>query len=263
MKKTKERAERRTDVALSAGAPTDDCPFTDDPFPTAELPSTTDPTPTADPLVSSDLYIRTLEEKTAHTLERLGGIGAAASAFHFCPSCGSPKLYSVRSRMWRCPTCGFEYFHNVATAAGIIIESRGTILMLRRHKDPMKGKFALPGGFVEPGERAEDAALRECYEEIGWSPPHINFLATFPNVYQYQGIPYATCDVYFFSRGNIVDFDDFHLDPEESDSLQCVHASTIPWAEIAFESAVRALRYFLLHESIGIPPRMPDFDGIE
>ena len=108
----------------------------------------------------SDEYIRSLEEKTAHALERLGGIGAAASAFHFCPSCGSPKLYSVRSRMWKCPTCGFEYFHNVATAAGIIIEAKNKIIMIRRHKDPMRGRFALPGGFTEPGERAEDAALR-------------------------------------------------------------------------------------------------------
>ncbi|MEN6381771.1 MAG: NUDIX domain-containing protein [Rectinema sp.] len=211
----------------------------------------------------SDEYIRSLEEKTAHALERLGGIGAAASAFHFCPSCGSPKLYSVRSRMWKCPTCGFEYFHNVATAAGVIIEAKNKIIMIRRHKDPMRGRFALPGGFTEPGERAEDAALRECYEEIGWSPTHINFLATFPNVYQYQGIPYATCDVYFYSRGNIVEIDDFHLDPEESDSVQFVAADAIPWANIAFESTIRALRYFILHESIGTPPRLPEFGAIE
>ncbi len=211
----------------------------------------------------TDDYLRSLGEKTAHALERLGGIGAAASAFHFCPSCGSPKLYSVRSRMWKCPTCGFEYYHNVATAAGIIIESKNSILMVKRHKEPMKGTFALPGGFVEPGERAEDAALRECYEEIGWSPAHINFLASFPNVYQYQGIPYATCDIYFFSRGNIVDIEDFKLDHEESDSIQFMRAESIPWAEIAFESTVRALRYFLLNQSIGVPPRMPEYDAIE
>jgi hypothetical protein len=39
-----------------------------------------------------------------------------------------------------------------------------------------------------------------------------------------------------------------------------VNVTAIPWADIAFESAVRALRYFLLHESIGIPPQMPDFE---
>ena len=211
----------------------------------------------------ADTYIRSLEEKTAHALERLGGIGAAASAFHFCPSCGSPKLYSVHSRMWKCPTCGFEYFHNVATAAGIIIESQDTILMLKRHKDPMKGKFALPGGFVEPGERAEDAALRECYEEIGWSPAHIDFLTTFPNVYQYQGIPYATCDVYFFSHVDALDTEKLQLDPGECDSMRLVHTTAIPWSEIAFESAVRALCCFLRHEGIGIPRNVTDIDAID
>jgi len=217
----------------------------------------------APPASCSEEDIRAIEEKTIHTLERLGGIGAAASAFHFCPSCGSPRLYSVRSRMWKCPTCGFEYFHNVATAAGIIIETRGSILLVRRNKEPMKDKYALPGGFVEPGERAEDAALRECFEEIGWSPTHINFLASFPNVYQYQGIPYATCDLYFFSRGNIMSRDDLDLDPEELSCVEFVKTDAIPWSEIAFESAVRALRYFLLHESIGIPPRMPEYDIYE
>lgn len=57
-----------------------------------------------------------------------------------------------------------------------------------------------------------------------------------------------------------MDFDDFELDPEETESLQFVNVTAIPWADIAFESAVRALRYFLLHESIGIPPQMPDFE---
>jgi hypothetical protein len=127
----------------------------------------------------------------------------------------------------------------------------------------MKGRFALPGGFVEPGERAKTQPCASATRKsagrfrtsIFWRPSR--------GVYQYQGIPYATCDVYFFSRSNIVDVEDFHLDPEESDSLQFVHATAIPWAEIAFESTVRALRYFLLHESIGIPPCMPDFDAIE
>jgi len=60
-----------------------------------------------------------------------------------------------------------------------------------------------------------------------------------------------------------VEIDDFHLDPEESDSVQFVAADAIPWANIAFESTIRALRYFILHESIGTPPRLPEFGAIE
>ncbi len=49
---------------------------------------------------------------------------------------------------------------------GVLIRE-GKILLVRRGKEPFKGKYALPGGFLEYGERAEEAVLREVYEETG------------------------------------------------------------------------------------------------
>ncbi len=39
------------------------------------------------------------------------------------------------------------------------------VLLIRRGIEPKKGQLALPGGFVNEGERIETAALRELYEE--------------------------------------------------------------------------------------------------
>ena len=52
------------------------------------------------------------------------------------------------------------------TADGIVIVD-GRIVLVRRGREPGKGKYALPGGFVEYGERAEECAVREVLEETG------------------------------------------------------------------------------------------------
>jgi 8-oxo-dGTP diphosphatase len=41
------------------------------------------------------------------------------------------------------------------------------VLLIRRGKPPLQGSWSLPGGRIEPGERAADACARELFEETG------------------------------------------------------------------------------------------------
>jgi len=52
-------------------------------------------------------------------------------------------------------------------AVGVVCLKGDEVLLIRRGKAPRQGEWSLPGGRIEPGERAVDAALRELVEETG------------------------------------------------------------------------------------------------
>jgi 8-oxo-dGTP diphosphatase len=49
----------------------------------------------------------------------------------------------------------------------VVFDAQGRLLLIKRGREPHKGLYALPGGFVEIGETVEAAALRELKEETG------------------------------------------------------------------------------------------------
>lgn len=53
------------------------------------------------------------------------------------------------------------------SAVGIVCVREGEVLLIRRGNAPMRGRWAIPGGRVEPGETPAEAALRELREETG------------------------------------------------------------------------------------------------
>lgn len=52
-------------------------------------------------------------------------------------------------------------------AVGVVCLRGGEVLLIRRGTQPRIGEWSLPGGRIEPGERAVDAAMRELGEETG------------------------------------------------------------------------------------------------
>jgi ADP-ribose pyrophosphatase YjhB (NUDIX family) len=86
-------------------------------------------------------------------------------------------------------------------AAGVIAEDReGRVLLVRRAKEPARGRLGVPGGFVDIGETAEASARREAREETGIDVEGLAFLGSWPNVYEWRGVAYPVIDLYFTGR---------------------------------------------------------------
>jgi len=194
--------------------------------------------------------------------------------FNFCPSCASKKIAFENGKRFRCPDCGFTYYHNVAAATGCIIvvpedeNSKETgqppnhspgkgsdrIVFLVRGKEPAVGKLDLPGGFVDPGEGVLDGLYRELREELSWTP-HIpdgvrlsdvfKLFASFPNVYCYKGINYNTCDMYFSVRAPGLKPEDLRREKAEISNIRFLKPEEIDFSEFAFPSTVKAVKTYL------------------
>lgn len=60
----------------------------------------------------------------------------------------------------------------------VISVQHSMIVLIQRNHEPHKGKWGLPGGFVEYGEHPKEAACREFEEETGTrlQPEYLKFL---------------------------------------------------------------------------------------
>lgn len=162
--------------------------------------------------------------------------------FRFCPKCGEKSFTQNSDKSFSCTQCGHLYFINPGGAvAGIITNTDGKILLVRRAGNPGKGLLDLPGGFVDIGETAETALKREIKEELNVEITGLRFLATFPNRYLYREVQYFTLDLAF--ECSVLSFDSIKA-ADDVAGFEFFQPEQVPLHEIAFES-IRNIILFL------------------
>ncbi|VTU01511.1 nudix family : NUDIX hydrolase OS=Prevotella multisaccharivorax DSM 17128 GN=Premu_0462 PE=3 SV=1: NUDIX [Gemmataceae bacterium] len=163
-----------------------------------------------------------------------------AELFRFCPRCAAPRPADNHAQSpLRCGGCGLVFFFNPTVAAAAFVhDPAGRILLIRREKEPAKGKLGVPGGFIDFGEAAEDGMRREVREEVGLELTDVRFLVSFPNSYFYREVTYPVVDLYFTATA---------VAPDRAQPLDAVVSvewrlpAEVPPEEIAFPSMALAL----------------------
>lgn len=132
-------------------------------------------------------------------------------------------------------------------------------LLIQRGQDPFKGMWAYPGGFVDEGETAGHAAVRELWEETGVHGIQIEQLYTETNPHRDP-------------RGWIISVVHFALVPASIDIIPGDDASQVAWHpvhqspamvfghELFLRKALERMRQQLLFHVIGREILPTDFE---
>jgi ADP-ribose pyrophosphatase YjhB (NUDIX family) len=155
-----------------------------------------------------------------------------------------------------CETCGVTLYVNACPAvAAILVDPKKRVLLLRRGREPGRGKLAFPGGFVNDDETAEQALRREVLEEVGVtlreSVP-LRFLSSHVNHYpegnytrdgRTFSVLYRTLDLFFVVE--LPELEGGKFDPDEVTEVVVLPFGELVPDELAFDSMRQAWQRFL------------------
>ena len=120
--------------------------------------------------------------------------------FKYCPACRSENISFDGLKLYACVKCGWSFYHNACSAVMAVLTLKDKILFTCRANDPARDKLDLPGGFVDPGETAEQAIAREISEELSLKNLNYIYLGSAVNSYKYNNISYPTCDMIYHAE---------------------------------------------------------------
>ena len=162
----------------------------------------------------------------------------------YCPKCGGLTLKKQNFKKLVCDNnkCLFAFYLNVAAAVAVIIVFKNNVLLTVRSEEPAKGKWDLPGGFVDKDETLEEAAKREVYEELDITVNSMSYLCSYPNKYLYKGIEYSSIDSFFVC--GIDSIDNIRIDSKEIKDYKLVDLEILDLDTVSFISIRKGIETY-------------------
>ena len=137
--------------------------------------------------------INAMEHTKGHLLTLFGRVSDAAFATYgralqmlswrrdhqFCGRCGSATEAADAGKALACGACGLTAYPRLHPCV-IVAVGRGDELLLAEAAGGRTGFHSTLAGFIEPGETAEEAVIREVREEVGLTVSNVRYFQSQP-----------------------------------------------------------------------------------
>jgi NAD+ diphosphatase len=97
-----------------------------------------------------------------------------------CPLDGTPTVVEPGGHATRCPKDGTEHFPRTDPAVIMLVTDPDDRCLLARNAAWPGRRVSILAGFVDPGESAEQAVVREVHEETGIKVGNVRYLGSQP-----------------------------------------------------------------------------------
>jgi ADP-ribose pyrophosphatase YjhB (NUDIX family) len=156
-----------------------------------------------------------------------------------CMHCGQRLTAAIpegdTKRRLVCLDCGFIHYINPRPVAGTLpVRDDGSVLLVRRAIEPRIGTWVFPGGFMDVGETAEEAAARETREEAHLEVEDLRLLGVYTRTG--PGVVVIVYEARAISEAEVGD---------ETSEVRWFSPGEIPWDELAFDTTEWALKDWL------------------
>ncbi|WP_417454805.1 NUDIX domain-containing protein [Kiloniella sp.] len=144
-----------------------------------------------------------------------------------------------------CDACEYVIYENPKIVVGVVATWQQKVLLVKREIEPRRGYWALPAGYMELNETADEGAAREAWEEARAKLKIDQLLAIYsiPQISQVQIIYRAKLSHPEVSPG------------PESQEVALFGRDDIPWRDLAFPTVEWALnQYYSVQEKNWFPP---------
>jgi ADP-ribose pyrophosphatase YjhB (NUDIX family) len=80
-----------------------------------------------------------------------------------------------------------EYPLSPLVGVGAVIVQEGRVLLVQRGREPMRGRWTIPGGLIEIGESLLEAVVRETREETGLEVEPLELVELLDRIHREEG----------------------------------------------------------------------------